>query len=150
MNIRPYEPADLEKVVELFRSNIPKYFGPEEETGLREFLADQADNYYVVEMADAVIGAGGIGLNDDETVSLCWGMVHKDHLGTGLGKLLTEYRIQRSRDIFGPKPMVTSTSQHTEGFYLRFGFRTVERITDGFGPGLDNCKMRLGSIVKIV
>ncbi len=145
MNIRTYEPADLEKVVEVFRSNIPKYFGPDEEPGLREFLADQAENYCVVEIDSEVVGAGGIGLNEDDTVSLCWGMVHKDRLGTGLGKLLTEYRIERSREIFGSKPMVTSTSQHTEGFYKKFGFLTVEYTPDGFGPGIDICKMRLES-----
>jgi hypothetical protein len=28
---------------------------------------------------------------DPQTVSLCWGMVREDHLGTGLGKALTEF-----------------------------------------------------------
>ncbi|MBK9529299.1 MAG: GNAT family N-acetyltransferase [Acidobacteria bacterium] len=143
MLIRPYAESDIEEVVEVFRSNIPKYFGPSEEPGLREFLADLAEHYYVVEISGEVIGAGGIALNDDDTVSLCWGMVHSDHLGTGLGKLLTEYRIERSSEVFGKKAMVTSTSQHTEGFYKKFGFVTIEHTPDGFGPGIDICKMRL-------
>lgn len=33
------------------------------------------------------------------------------------------------------------TSQHTEGLYARFGFLVVERVKDGFGPGLDQVKM---------
>lgn len=144
MNIRPYSDDDLEFVVAIFRSNIPKYFGPGEESGLRSFLADvRSEEYYVVEIDGKIIACGGLGLNEDDTVSLCWGMVHREYLGTGLGKSLTEYRLERSLEVFGPKPMVTSTSQHTEGFYHKFGFVTVERITDGFGPGLDNCKMRL-------
>lgn len=143
MDIRPYSETDIDAVVEVFRSNIPKYFGPSEEPGLRGFLADFADDYYVIELDGEIVGAGGIALNDDDTVSLCWGMVHNDHLGTGLGKLLTEYRIERSREIFGDRPMVTSTSQLTEGFYKKFGFVTVEHTPDGFGPGLDICKMRL-------
>ena len=142
--IRAYEPSDLEPVVEVFRSNIPKYFGPSEEPGLREFLiSTRGQDYYVIADNEVVIGAGGIALNDDDTVSLCWGMVRKDHLGTGLGKRLTEYRIQACRAKFGGRAMVTSTSQHTEGFYEKFGFRTVEHTPDGFGPGLDICKMRL-------
>ncbi len=142
MHIRPYSESDLDAVVEVLRSNIPKYFGLSEEPGLLEFLAD-AEHYYVIEIDSEVVGAGGIGLNEDDTVSLCWGMVHREHLGTGLGKKLTEFRIERSLEHFGNKPMVTSTSQHTEEFYQKFGFVTVEHTPDGFGPGIDICKMRL-------
>lgn len=143
MNIRDYRSDDIEQVVTLFRSNIPKYFGPDEEPGLRDYLAEFPENYYVIELDGDIVGAGGIALNEDDTVSLCWGMVHNDHLGTGLGKLLTKYRMERSREIFGDKPMVNSTSQHTEGFYKKLGFVTVEHTQDGFGPGIDICKMRL-------
>lgn len=143
MEIRPYLEKDIDAVVAVFRSNIPKYFEYSEEPGLREFLAEFADNYSVIDLNGDIVGAGGIALNDDDTVSLCWGMVHNDHLGTGLGKLLTEYRIERSRELFSDKPMVTSSSQLTEGFYKKFGFVTVEHTPDGFGPGLDICKMRL-------
>lgn len=146
MNIRNYEPGDLEAVVAIFRSNIPKYFGPEEEPSLRDFLRDYPEDYYVLEVDGAIVGAGGIALNEDDTVSLCWGMVRKDHLGTGQGKRLTEFRIQASTEKFGDRAMVTSTSQLTEGFYERFGFRTVEHTPDGFGPGLDICKMRLDTV----
>ncbi|MEQ1643252.1 MAG: GNAT family N-acetyltransferase [Pyrinomonadaceae bacterium] len=142
MLIRQYLESDIDAVVEVFRSNIPKYFGSSEETGLRDYLSDLSEHYYVIEIDGKVVGAGGIALNDDDTVSLCWGMVHRDHLGTGLGRLLTEYRIERSLDVFGQKPLVTSTSQHTEGFYQKFGFVTVEHTPDGFGPGIDICKMR--------
>lgn len=142
MNIRKYESSDIDSVISIFRSNIPKYFGPEEEPGLRDLLSGDVENYYVLELDGKVVGAGGIELNEDDTVSLCWGMVHNDHLGTGLGKLLTEYRMERSQEVFGDKPMVNSTSQHTEGFYKKLGFVTVEHKPDGFGPGIDICRMR--------
>lgn len=140
--IRPYVASELEAVVEVFRSNIPKYFVASEEQELREFLAECAENYYVIELEGEIVGSGGIALNDDDTVSLCWGMVHERHLGTGLGKLLANYRIERSRAVFGDRAIVTSTSQHTEGFYDKFGFVTIEHTPDGFGPGIDICKMR--------
>ncbi len=142
MNIRPYKTDDIERIIEVFRSNIPKYFGPDEEPGLREFLADSVENYYVIEKEGVVVGAGGIGVNEDDTVALCWGMVHNDHLGTGIGKKLTEYRIAKSNEYFGERSIITCTSQHTEGFYKKFGFVTVEHTSDGFGPGIDICKMR--------
>ncbi|MEQ1763208.1 MAG: GNAT family N-acetyltransferase [Pyrinomonadaceae bacterium] len=147
---RRYTAKDLDSVVAIFRSNIPKYFGPSEEPGLLEFLAAmRAEDYYVIEIDGEIVGAGGIALNEDDTVSLCWGMVREDHLGTGLGKKLTEFRIKAAREKFGDRAMVTSTSQHTEGFYNKFGFRTVEHTPNGFGPGIDICKMRLDVLSTI-
>ena len=144
MKLRPYKSTDLEAVVEIFRSNIPKYFGPDEETGLRRFLMDtRGESYFVGELDDEIIGAGGIASNEDGTVSLCWGMLRADYIGKGFGRELTEFRLQMVREKFGPSPVVTSTSQHTKGFYEKFGFRVTEHTPDGFGPGIDTCKMRL-------
>lgn len=144
MNIRPYESTDLEKVLELFRSNIPKYFGPVEEPGLRDFLAKFTDNYFVCDIEDAVIGAGGFAANSDrKTISLCWGMIHAEFLGMGFGRELTEFRIREALKVHGAKPILISTSQHTRGFYEKLGFRLMKHVTDGFGPGIDICEMRL-------
>ncbi len=144
MNIRQYTSEDIEAVVAVFRSNIPKYFGPVEEPGLREFLSTaRSDEYFVFEIGDNVVGSGGIALNSDDTVSLCWGMICKEHLGTGLGRRMTQFRIDLSREKYPGVPMVISTSQHTRGFYEKFGFRLIERFPDGFGPGIDTCTMRL-------
>lgn len=147
MKIRNYTSSDLESVIAVFRSNIPNYFGPGEEHGLRDFLLNlHCGGYFVGEASGEIVACGGIALNANKTVSLCWGMVRKDHLGTGLGRQITEFRITESVQKFPGLSLVTSTSQHTEGFYERFGFRTVERIADGFGEGLDNCRMRLDTL----
>lgn len=144
MNFREFTKNDTESVLAVFRSNIPKYFSPQEEAGLRNFLADiRSMKYFVAENFGEIIGAGGIALNEDKTVSLCWGMIRNDFLGKGLGKQLTEFRINLSRENFGNLPIVVSTSQHTQGFYEKFGFKLIERIPDGFAPGIDDCKMRL-------
>lgn len=146
MTIRPFKPEDLAAVVAIFRSNIPRYFTPTEEPGLHEFLeTTHAEDYYVVEVDGEVVGSGGIALNDIDppTVSLCWGMIRQDHLGTGLGKLVTDFRIRLAREKYPGLPLTIGTSQHTEGFYQKYGFRTVEHTPDGFGPGIDNCRMRL-------
>lgn len=144
MNLRPYTNDDLEAVVAIFRSNIPKYFGPGEEAGLRDFLASaRGEDYFVAELDGEAIGAGGIAPNEDGTVSLCWGMIRSEFLGKGLGRELTEFRIQKAREKYAGLPLVISTSQHTQGFYEKFGFSLVEHTPDGFGPGIDICKMRL-------
>lgn len=144
IRLRRYSPKDLDAVVAIFRSNIPKYFTPEEEPGLYEFLDGYAEDYYVIEIDGEVVGSGGVAWNDLEnpTVSLCWGMVRKDHLGTGLGKKLTEFRINYAREKYGDVPLTIGTSQHTQGFYEQYGFRLTEYEKDGYGPGIDMCKMR--------
>ena len=144
MKLRPYTPNDLPAVIEIFRSNIPKYFGPAEEPGLLDFLSDfRAGDYYVIEAHGDLVGAGGIALNDDQTVSLCWGMIRSDFLGKGLGRKLTEFRIEQAVGKHGLLPLVISTSQHTQAFYEKFGFHLISHTPDGFGPGIDICKMRL-------
>lgn len=142
MIIRRYKPSDIEAVVAIFRSNIGKYFVEAEEKELREFLEAFSDDYFVIEIIDEVVAAGGIALNEDATISLCWGMVRTDLIGTGLGKKLTLFRMEKGREKWGDRPFVTSTSHHTEGFYKKLGFETVEHTPDGFGPGIDICKMR--------
>lgn len=144
VTLRKYTPADLNAVVEVFRSNIPKYFTPDEEPGLYDFLEKHSDDYYVIEAGGEVVGAGGVAWNDLDrpTVSLCWGMVRRDHLGTGLGRKLTEFRITYARGKYGNVPLTIGTSQHTQGFYEKFGFRLTEYEKDGYGPGIDACKMR--------
>ena len=145
MEIRQYKSGDLKNVLAIFRSNIPKYFTPAEEPGLYEFLDAYSGDYHVIEHAGEIVAAGGVAWNDLEkpTVSLCWGMVRNDRIGTGLGKLLTEFRIGYAREKYGDVPLTLGTSQHTQGFYERFGFRLVECVRDGYGPGIDSCRMRL-------
>ena len=143
--IRDFEPSDLDGVIQVFRSNIPKYFGPDEEAGLRSYLAEFARDYFLIEIGDEIVGSGGFALNSsvEQTVSLCWGMIRSDYLGTGLGRLLTDFRIERIRERFPKAPIVISTSQHTQGFYEKFGFVLTRHTPDGFGPGIDICEMRM-------
>ena len=139
---RAFQPADIEKVVPLLLSNIPKYFVPAEEQELRDYLAEHPEDYWLLERDGEAVAAGGVARNSDGSVGLCWGMVRNDLIGTGLGKRLTLFRIEKAREKWGDRPFMISTSHHTEGFYVKLGFETIERIPDGFGPGIDTCKMR--------
>lgn len=102
VRFRPYTPNHLDDVVGIFRSNIPKYFGPREEQGLRDFLAEYGEDYYVLLHDGEIVGSGGIALNPEQTVSLCCGMIRKDHFGTGLGRELTEFQVQGARKVWRP------------------------------------------------
>ena len=92
----------------------------------------------------AIVGCGGYAYSgEDGTADLCWGMVRRELHGTGLGRRLTELRIERSREDPRVKAIALRTSQHTAGFYERLGFQVLRVTEDAYAPGLHRYDMRL-------
>lgn len=100
--------------------------------------------YLVLEAGGQVLACGGL-IPEPETgtASLSWGMVARGHHARGLGRQLTEARLALARGLPGVSALCLSTSQHTQGFYARFGFELTEIVADGFAPGLDRWEMQL-------
>ena len=91
-----------------------------------------------------IVACGGYAVAPGTTVcDICWGMVALPLQGTGIGRMLTEARIERGRKRTGVTALSLRTSQHTQPFYEKRGFVTVNVTPHGFGPGLDRCEMRL-------
>lgn len=147
MKILKYTPVFKEACIEIFKSNMPKFFAAEELQPFIDFLDnDIEDNYYVVEKDGKVVACGGFFLDEDsDEGGLSWGMVHVDQHKTGIGKLLTEYRLDLLKEVYPGKVYKVDTSQHTAGFYLKRGFKTVEVIPDGFAKGIDKYVMKMGN-----
>lgn len=145
MKILKYTSAFKAQCLEIFKSNMPKFFAVEEEKLFIDFLDhDIEDNYYVVEKDGAIVACGGVFLDEDsDEAGLSWGMVHSGQHKTGIGKLLTEYRIELLKEVYPDKVYKVDTSQHTAGFYLKRGFKTVEVIPDGFAKGIDKYVMKM-------
>ncbi len=142
---RTFEPADLEACLAVFDTNVPKFFTVEEREEFKAFLEALPGPYLVLtDREGEVLGCGGYAFSDENgTADLCWGMVRQELHGTGLGRRLTELRIERSRQ----DPRVTAfalhTSQHTAGFYERLGFEVLRVTEDAYAPGLHRYDMRL-------
>lgn len=142
--IREYTLRDKAACLTLFDSNVPQYFMSQERDEFIEWL-DKTDRapYYVLIENNKIVACGGIYVDSDkQIVGLAWGMVHGSRHKQGLGKALTVHRLEIMSQQFPDLDQHLETSQLTEAFYLKFGFETIEQIKDGFGPGLDNCKMR--------
>lgn len=145
--VREYVPDDLPAVLEIFDSNVPAYFTPEERAALEGFLDDLPGPYYVVESEGSIAACGGYAVVAGESrADLCWGMVRAEFHGLGLGRLLTEYRINVARHDPRVTHVILNTSQHTQGFYEKLGFTTESVTKDGFAPGLDRYDMRLATV----
>ena len=138
-NIRLYTPADRPACISIFRSNLPKYFAPEELPLFISWLGKpELENYCVLEAEGEVIGCGGFyALPDLRQAILAWGMIHSAYHGQGYGRQLTLYRVERMRERYPGYALCLSTSQHTFGFYEKQGYVVREVIKDGFGEGLD-------------
>ena len=70
-----------------------------------------------------------------------WGMVHRDHHGTGLGRMMTEHRlreIEQSREF---SEIEIFTTPKVAPFFRKFGFADRRLEKDGFAPGMDRVQM---------
>ncbi|AZA99384.1 N-acetyltransferase [Chryseobacterium joostei] len=143
MKIIQYTKIFRKDCIEIFNSNVPKFFSPEELPLFESFLDDDTEeNYFVVKMDGPVIGCGGFFLNAQNNIAgLSWGMIHSNYHGKGIGRALTQYRIDLLKQNYPTLPYKIETSQHTAEFYQKNGFKTVEIVPDGFGKGIDKYTM---------
>lgn len=140
--LEPYvEASHRDGCLAVFDSNLPKFFAPDERALLEAFLAAPRGRYFVVCDEGRVIASGGVAMRGDDAV-LTWGMVHATLHRRGIGRDLTEARIEIAREM-GASRLCIDTTPHSEGFYVRVGFVATAREPDGFGPGLDRVSMLL-------
>ena len=137
-HVRLFE-DDIDACVAVCTANHPKDLLLHEIDQHRDFLTKKPyapAPYYVIEVAGKVVACGGVAIEGD-AAHLCWGLVHPDWHGRGLGTKLVEHRLDWARSQPALKVVELYTSQKRVGFYERFGFKTIEVTKDGFGPAFD-------------
>lgn len=142
---RPWTPADREACLALLDANSPRFFGARDRKDYLAFLAHPDLPYWVVLDRDgAIVGCGGAAIAPERRAGfLTFGMVHPERHGQGLGTLLTAFRLRWLAAQPGIDRVLIDTSNETEGFYARFGFRTLRVIPDAYAPGLHEHDMEL-------
>lgn len=143
MHITRFSRAHLPRCIEIFLTNQGKYFAPGELAMFRAYLENDrlTQDYDVIIEADLVIGCGGVELTQQGQVNLTWGMVHRKYHRKGYGTALLEHRLEKIAERFGNVPIHIETSQHTQAFFEKHGFKMQTIQVDGFGPGIDNVFM---------
>ncbi|GAB6260942.1 GNAT family N-acetyltransferase [Photobacterium sp. R1] len=144
MEIVKYSAEHKDDCVLAFKSNLDQFFAASELDEFMAFLDTQALNspYFVLMKEGQVIGCGGVSVYQGISY-LCWGLVHRAHHHCGLGALLTEYRLDWIRSENLSDSVKIETSQHTQGFYARYGFVVTNMVHNGFGEGVDQVTMVL-------
>jgi GNAT superfamily N-acetyltransferase len=142
VQLRAYAPADLAACLALFDSNVPEAFAPHERPEFEEWLRAVPADYLVAEQGGRIVACGGWYAGGEEA-RLCWGLVARGLHGRGVGRALLAARLQALRGTPGVRTVSITTSQRSEGFFVKHGFEVTEREVNGLAPGLDRVEARL-------
>jgi len=151
MHFKPYKPEYLATCLEIYDSNCPKYFAPEERPEFIEWLEKDhpSSPYWVQEVDGEIIGCGGIYTSLDHQkdsiyggeVGFAWGMVHNNVHKEGHGKALFLHRLNYLKNNYPGVPTIIRTSQYTYTFFAKYGFETLEYTENGWEQGLHKHEM---------
>ncbi|MCM0604919.1 MAG: hypothetical protein KA715_02410 [Xanthomonadaceae bacterium] len=99
-----------------------------------------------MESAERVVGCGGHYVRDDKKlIGIAWVMFERNSIGVRaflkaadsfFEAILSRIRLEPVR-----YSILINTTQLMEKLFTRYGFRTQERIKDGFGQNLDHLVM---------
>ncbi|MEJ8803521.1 GNAT family N-acetyltransferase [Pontibacter sp. H249] len=136
--IRAYTNQDKEELIALLKLNIPAYFAEEEEADFVEYLEQHLEDYFVVEENDKLIAAGGLNYFPESGESrISWDVVHPDYQGKGIGRKLTQHRINHVRQNPQINLLIVRTTQLVYKFYEKMGFSLAKTEKDFWAKGFD-------------
>ena len=145
MKIREFQNSDVPRLLKLLHLNTPEYFSESEEGDFVHYLENEIEHYFVLLVNDEIMGCGGFNLSDDkETGKISWDIFHPEGQGKGLGTALTNFRIERMKEIKSIKKISVRTSQLVYPFYAKFGLELKEIVEDYWAPGFDLYRLENG------
>jgi [ribosomal protein S18]-alanine N-acetyltransferase len=143
--IRPYISEDKRELVALLKLNTPQYFDAAEESDFIDYLENQRESYFVVELGKKIIGCGGINyFADAKLARISWDIIHPDHQGKGIGKKLILYRIDQIKNNSAISAVEVRTTQLAYKFYQKMGFELERVEKDFWAKGFDLYQMTIG------
>jgi len=148
LQFHPYQLSYKEAVVDIFKSNCPKYFDVNDLQELNYFLNEHADdNFNIVSFKGEIIGCGGHYVkNEDQTIGIAWVMFKRFSLGRRnffqVADDFFEHILESIRNEKLDFDIIINTTQLLEKTFNQYGFKTEQIIKDGFGSHLDHYRMR--------
>ncbi len=147
MIIRPYTLKDKTEVIKLLILNTPAFFDESEQKDLEYYLDNETEDYFVVEVEHEIMGAGGINyLSKEKIARIAWDFIHPNKQGKGIGRLLTEYRLNHLKIHNEIDTVIVRTSQHVYKFYEKLNFNLTSIKPDFWAVGYDLYEMEQPNI----
>lgn len=140
--IKEYLPIYKSRLMEIFDSNMPKYFDPTERQPFSDFLEDWKafykveSEYYVYLKGQEVLGAGGFLREKAGDARIIWLLVDQKVHSKGIGREMMTFFEEEIINRREYEMISLKTSQLTDIFYEKLGFETLESADDHWGPGL--------------
>lgn len=142
--IRKYSYIDKPKLIELIRQNTPEYFDASEEGDFENYLDTEVEDYFVYEENFEVIGGGGVNCFPTEKLArISWDMIEPKFHGKGIGKKLTQFRINHLKGNPEIEVILVRTSQFAYKFYEKMGFELEKVEKDFWAKNFDLYQMRM-------
>lgn len=149
IKIREYTNGDKLECIEAFKSNVPIYFSEQEVHDFTFFL-ERIENgiddipYFVLAYNQKIIGCGGYEKDKSNKIyALAWGLIHKDFHNKGFGEQLLSYRLEKIKQFDSQSSVIIDTTQHSAGFFEKYGFVTKKETENYYAPGLHRIDMEL-------
>ena len=142
--IIPFHQEHKERLMEVFDSNAPGYFDPIERSQFEEFFAGfYGGDYFIYHEDDTIYGAGGFCTQNPGEARIVWVMVDEQKHGKGIGRTLMKYFEELIRARKEYQKVSLKTSQLTDVFYEKLGYKTLYTEKDHWGEGLDLVYMEM-------
>ncbi len=144
IEIKEYQEIHFDRLLYIFRLNVPEFFDPAEEGDFRQYLDSYADQYFSIHLDEILVGGAGYKINPRERVaSISWIFLHPDYSGRGGGKYAVNHLFGVFSDCNDIVSVRTETSQHGIEFFGSFGFSTIKTAKNYWGKGLDLYRMEM-------
>ena len=140
--IRPYKPADKERLLKIFSFNTPKYFDKNEINDFEKYLEQKAETYLTIEVDNNIVGGTGYYINEnDRSGRITWIFFDPSYSGKGLGKQSVEHCLKILSKDKRVEKLIVTTSQLAYKFFEKFDY-SINRIEKYYwGKGLDLYEM---------
>ena len=142
VTFRPYRCDDERACLDIFDANCPAFFAPNERAEYEAYLDRVPAGYEVCEVNARICGGFGIADAGDGASVLSWILLSPEVQGMGIGSLVMNRVMQKSRQ-WNAKLIRIATSPKATEFFGRFGAVSQSITTDGWGPGMDRVDMEL-------
>jgi len=142
IHIRAFKSEDHTQLHRLLELNIPQYFAETELEDFKEYLNNEVEDYFIVEIDQEIVGSGGINYDKENNIAkISWDVIHPVFQGRGIGKMLLQYRIDHIKKYNPDLKITVRTSQIVYKFYEKNGFKLIAKHKDFWAEGYDMYKM---------